>query len=187
MPAALGPSGNFVFVRDAVVPDDQSPSEQVDHQGPHRKRRGRMQDVDRDDQHAQTDSHYGETYCQRPNHVASLAKHGVENENCAAEDDSDRETCRRHPLNPLGWGSPENGESPKGTRDESGRDDHRPDRPRDNLDENSGNRWGPTHAMTVETAAALVVRKVSRRSHFSKTTRALAGRTALRGPAPRRR
>jgi hypothetical protein len=151
---ALGPGGNFVFVLDAVVPDDEGPPEEVDHQGPHRERRGRMQDVGQDDQHAQTNSHYGETHCQRPNHGGSLAKHRVENEDCAAKEDSDRESRRRHPLNSLGWRSPENGKSPKGPRDESGRDDHRPDRPRDDLDVDAGNRQGQVHTLTVEMTAA---------------------------------
>ncbi|HYJ20744.1 MAG TPA: hypothetical protein VEW07_01825 [Solirubrobacterales bacterium] len=82
---ALRPGGYFVFVLDAVVPDDETSSEQVDHQGSHREGRGRMQDIGQDNQRTKAESHSGETYCQRSNHGGSLAKHRIENENSPAK------------------------------------------------------------------------------------------------------
>jgi hypothetical protein len=109
---ALGPSGYFIFVIDAVVPDDQRTPNHINEVRPENEGWWRAQDVRQDDKRDDTGTHYGETYCQRSDHGGSLAKHQIEDEDQNPKSQAGGETSRRQQLNLLRRRPPQNGQRP---------------------------------------------------------------------------
>jgi hypothetical protein len=84
MLAALGPGGYFVFVLNAVVPDNHGTRSHVEDQDRPGQCPRDVQKIGSHDPQAEPDTHNCETYCQRSDHGGSLAKGKIDYENQTA-------------------------------------------------------------------------------------------------------
>jgi hypothetical protein len=138
MLALLRPGGYFLFVLDAVVPDDQRTADHVNEVRPENEGWWRAQNVRQDDKGNNAGAHNGETYCQRSDHGGSLAKHQIKDKDQGPKSQASSETTRGEQLDLLHRRSPQNGQCSHHASQEAGRYEHGAGGSGDEIDDHAG-------------------------------------------------